>query len=248
MRWKRISVRISDTYFTRNHRIIHASDTHDTYKMQLRIRMSSEKKSEKVSIPGATLTKGPRHLRTVRSRSGLIGSIFASRPSTFVQEMVRVSVCCFAASVVKQTTNPSCNGLNRTLGLSDRNRVTPANVHFDHAEIMVRHATRSSTLGPSIRMPAPRLVSEYHNFCHCSRHRRGSLFGHATHMSSVHCAWQDDQHVQLVVIVAGFGPAKSREQTARDSRRGCLVRCLPVGTSLHVVQFCVSWVSWPSLM
>ena len=146
-------------------------------------------------------------------------------------------MCCFAASVLKPTI-PSCNVLNGTLGLSDRNRVMPANVHFRHADIMVGHATRSSTLGLSIRIPAPRLMSEYHNFCHCSRHRRGSL--------SFHCAWQDDQHVQLVVIVAGFGPAKSRDQTARDSR-WCLLRCLPVGTSQHVVQFCVSWGSRPSL-
>ena len=70
-------VGISDTYFTRGHIIINANDTHDTYKMQVRIRMSSEKKSENVYIPVTKLTEGPRHLCAVRSRSGLMGSIFA---------------------------------------------------------------------------------------------------------------------------------------------------------------------------
>ena len=65
------------------------------------------------------------------------------------------------------------------------------------------------TLCHLVRMPAPRTMSEHYNFCHCSRHRRGSPCGHATHVSSVRCAWQDDQHVQLVVIVADFGPAKA---------------------------------------
>ena len=69
-------VGISDTYFTRGHMIINAKDTHDSYEMQLRIRMSSGKKSKNVSILMAALTKGPRHLRAVRSRSELIGSIF----------------------------------------------------------------------------------------------------------------------------------------------------------------------------
>ena len=156
-----------------------------------------------------------------------------------------MSVDCFAASVVKPT-NPSRNVLNRTLGLSDRNRVMPANVHFRHADIMVGHATRSSTLGLWIRIPAPRLMSEYHNFCHCSRHRRGSLFGHATHIvlplrmaRRPTCTTCGD--------CCGLWPCQVSRSNSWDSRCWCLLRCLPVGTSQHVVRFCVSWGSRPSL-
>ena len=239
-------VRISDTYVTRCHRVINVKDTHDTYEMQLRIRMSSGKKSKNVSILMVSLTQGSSPSSRCALAFGTHWLDFCLSSAAFVQEMLRVSVYCFGASVVKQTTNPSCNVWNRTLGLSDRNRVMPANVHLRYALISARHAKRSSTLCPIIRMPAPRPMSEYHNFCHSSfchnsRHRRGSLFGHATHMSSVRCEWQDDnQHAQLVVIVADCGPANSRDQTAGNSRRGCLLRCLPIGTSQYAVQF---WVS-----
>ena len=160
---------------------------------------------------------------------------------------LRVSLYCFAASVVKPTI-PSCNVLNRTLGLSDRNRVMPANVHFPHAAILVRHAKRSFTHTVSLdqNARASRPMSEYHNFCHCSRHRRGSLFG--------------ARHTQIVLPLrmarrptcttcgdcCGLWPCQVSRSNSSGFALWVLLRCLPVGTSQHVVQFCVSSAAGPA--
>ena len=84
------------------------------------------------------------------------------------------------------------------------------------------------------KMPAPR-TSKYLHFCRCICHSGISFRARNTHI--VRCARQDDQHVQLEVIVAGCGSNKSRDQTDRASRRGCLLRCLPVeAVSFHVLR------------
>ena len=207
--------------------------------------MSSGKKSKHVSILMAALTKGPRHLRAVRSRSELIGSIFYLRSFDFRSGDVE-GVCGLFRRQCGETNESlvQCFESHSLLVRSQQGHAGQCSLS-PCSDLGASRQTLLHTLCPLIRMPAPRPMSEYYNFCHCSRHRRGSLFGHATHISSFRCAWQDNEHVQPVVIVVGCGPAKSRDPTARDSRCGCLLRCLPVGTSQHVVQFCVSCAAGP---
>ena len=85
----------------------------------------------------------------------------------FVLEMLKVSMHRFAASVVKQTTTPSCSILNCMVGLSIHHRVIHPNVRFLHAEILVRYVESSSTHCLSISMVAPQSVTEYLQSCHC---------------------------------------------------------------------------------